>query len=227
MKEKINALLEKVPIQIVGIAILVWFAWGYYQYRYTPEGAYLSKVNEIKEVQAQTDQTQKKLTELKAFISRLETKRTELRGMAQRLVETKASIGDTLDIPLFMQMVVTEAKKIGLTVTTLKPTDKKDKEYYEEQNFELGFRGLYVQAVVFLARLTQLQTLIGIDNLKLHPQSLSGLSGQTGYVTLEGNVTVKGYHYLKSTADELPRPIDMGTPANSPKASPGKPGGGA
>ncbi len=194
------------------LAFVAWLAstaWGFYQFKTGTDSPLFEKNTEIQTVRAENDKLQIRARELKKFVSELERKKTELRGLAQKLDESKANLSETFDVPSFMQSAVTEAKRLGLQVMTFRPTDRTPKELYGEQGFEFGFRGAYVQLLVFLHRLAQIQTIVRVENFNAHPFG----ARTSKYVMLEGSMQIKGYYYLRSKADDVSRQPAAGKPA--------------
>jgi Tfp pilus assembly protein PilO len=117
----------------------------------------------------------------------------------------------------------------------MKPTTKKDADGYVEQAFELGFRGVFVQLMVFLDRLSQVQKVVRVDTMAMRPVTASF----SRYVELEGTLQIKTYAYATSNADKLSKeakydlPTSTGSAGGSGSAggasggsAPGKPGAG-
>jgi Tfp pilus assembly protein PilO len=119
-----------------------------------------------------------------------------------------------------MKTILTEAKRVGLNVFSIKPAAITQSDYYEEHPFDLGFRGVYVQLVVFLEHLSSLQNIARVDSLEIHPVGNSA----SKYVELEGTVQIKTYKYLGTKADTVLKagaatPPGMGGPGGKPASS--------
>src|SRR6185312_15760053 len=104
--------------------------------------------------------------------------------------------------------------KVGMTVEGIRPTDTREQDYYVEQAFDLKFRGVFVQLRVFLQRLSELNRIVRIGKLELHPIT----PADSEYVMLEGDVELDTYKYRGSHADELGNSPEM-NPAPAPRTS--------
>lgn len=197
--DRLREFMEKIPVPLLTMGVLGYFGYDYYTFMNGSDSPLFMKNTELTSVQAENDKLRTRVLALTKFIRELESKKAELRQLAVKLDEMKATLSDSFDVPSFMQMTVTEAKKIGLTVVALRPQERINREYYAEQPFEFSFKGVYVQLLVFLHRLSQSQTIVRVDNFSLHPSG----ARSTGYTSLEGTVQIKGYHYIRSKADEL------------------------
>ncbi len=140
-----------------------------------------------------------KLKESIAFVKSLETKKNELRGLATDLQGMKETLSERLDVPAFMKMTITEANKVGLNIVSLKPTGGKEKEYYAEKTFEMSFRGLFVQFIMFLDRISKVSEIIRTDKFSMKPRGPK----TARFVELEGTIELKTYKYLGTKADSL------------------------
>ena len=136
---------------------------------------------------------------MQEFFQTLEKRRVELRSLAKELEGLKVTLSETLDIGALIKTVVGEAAKVGLSVSSIKPTDLKESEYYSEQSFALSFHGVYVQLVVFLQRIANLERIIRVDNFDMRVVS----SPTAQYVSLDGTLQLKSYRYKASKADDL------------------------
>jgi Tfp pilus assembly protein PilO len=203
VKEKLIEILNKIPFPLVYLGIIGTLGYHYYDLNY-PEASKLKQTEAtLVSVQGESAKIEDNIRKANEFKKRLETKRAEIRQMAQELDSMKATLSENLDIPAFVKMVVTEARKVGLMVTGIKPSPEQvRKEYYAEQAFDLNFRGVYAQLLVFLDRLSQAQKIVRVDNFTVHPIATASISR---YVELEGLVQVKAYYYLGSKADDIAR----------------------
>ncbi len=199
MNEALKAQIDKIPVVPIVAAGLLYFAYGYYNFLNDPESPLNQKKAEMQRLEAQNTTMQNKIKEAREFVKSLETKRAELRKLASQLEELKASLSENMDVADFLKMTITEAKKVGLNVISLRPAEKKKEEFYTEQTFELNFRGVYVQLMVLLERLSQSQRIIRVESFNMKPIG----SSLSRYVELEGTVQLKTYAYNGSKADQL------------------------
>ena len=196
--DRINEVIGKLPINLIMALYLGYVGFNYYTFMSDPG----SEIN-LKEVEATnarntSEALKKKINDLNLFVKTLDGKKTEVRGLAQELESTKGSLPEKLDIPAIMKMILTEAKKVGLNVSTLKPVQTVNKEYYTEQPFSLVFQGVFPQLVVFLERLANVTEIVKIDHIEI-----KGTDANAEYVPLSGTIVIKLFKYLGTTADKV------------------------
>jgi Tfp pilus assembly protein PilO len=222
MLEQIKEILDKIPAMLLLAAILAYLGYGHYVFVTDPSSPLLQKQAQVEAAQSQKKELQAKIKAAEIFFQTLEKRRLELRALAKELESLKVTLSETLDIGALIKTVVTEAGKVGLTLSAIRPTDLKESEYYSEQSFALGFHGVYVQLVVFLERLANLEKIIRVDNFDMKVVS----SPTAQYVTLEGTLQLKSYLYKASQADTVGKepaaspPAVSTTPAPPPGAHP-------
>lgn len=203
--DKLRDLLDRIPMTLLVILFAAYVGYDYLQFLgdapfvSNPNAPLLLKKKEVEAMTTENAKLKQRVDRLQDFMKNLEGKRAELRRLALDLEAMKTTLPENLDIPDFMKTVVTEAKKVGITVVGLKPTESFSKEYYGEQAFDFQFRGVYVQLLVFLERLSSIQKIVRVDNFSIKPMR----DDPSRFVELEGVVQIKAYRYLRSKADEL------------------------
>ena len=207
--EKLAEILNKIPVGLAALVVLLILGWQFYEFTETPESPLRQAQTQIAKVTAENDKLKKKLKEAQEFYASLDRKRVEIREIAVKLNQMKSSLSEEVDVPGFVRQVMAEAKKVGLVVAGLKPEKQVKKEYYVEFPFTLTFRGVYVQLVVFLKRLSDMKRIVRIGDLAVKPAG----SQTAKYVDIDGQLQVLTYIYAGSQADEIA------------KKSQGKPGG--
>jgi Tfp pilus assembly protein PilO len=216
MFEQIKEILDKIPAMLLLAAVLGYLGYGHYEFVSDPSSPLLQKKAQVTAAQAQKTDLQNKIKSAQEFFQTLEKRRVELRALAKELEGIKVTLSETLDIGALIKTVVGEAAKVGLSVSGIKPTDLKESEYYSEQSFALGFHGVYVQLVVFLERIANLDKIIRVDNFEMKVVS----SPTAQYVSLDGTLQLKSYRYKASKADDLGKDTKSGSPAAKPGTPP-------
>ncbi len=213
--ENLKLKLNRFPV-IPVLAVALIYA-GYHYTRYTgmilregSDSPYLAKEALIEPAKQEVLRIEERIRKANEFWKNLENKKNELRTIAVELDNMKASLSESFDIPDFMKMLITEAKRVGLSVVGLKPTGQIKKEFYSENTFELGFTGAYVQLLAFFDRLSQSQKVLRISNFSIKPRG----SAQARFVELEGKLQVKGYSYLGTKADEISKKSSTAPPVS-------------
>lgn len=199
--EKLKELLQKVPWQALLVVYLLLQGWAYYEFTTSPESPLIQKQGQIVEAKKEITALGAKLKSAQEFFRSLDQKRAEIRALTQALDEMKNALTEELDVPAFVKLVATEAKKLGVNVASIRPTTSKEHEYYIEQAFDLNFSCVYVQLVVFLERIASLEKIVRIDDMLI--RRLGSSTAQ--YVELGGTLQLKAYKYLGSKADDVAR----------------------
>ena len=203
------AKLPMIPLLVIWAAFLVY---DYYTFTTDPASELANRKSEIQSVKESNIKLENEIKKVEEFRANLESIRVELRNAAQKLDSFKATISENLDVAEFTKLTTTEAKRVGISMAGIKPLDQTKKEYYIEQPFEFAFRGAFVQLVVLLKRLSNLQKVVRVDNFEVRPIS----SPNARIVELQGTMQIKAYRYLGSRADEV---------SQTPSSKPSKAGG--
>lgn len=224
-QERLKEILHKIPWTGIAAVIALYMGYDYYWFTTDAASPLVQKQAQIVTITEENEKLKTKIKQANDFLKSLDAKKAELRALHQQLQDMKGTLSETLDVPDFMKTTITEAKKVGLAVLSLKPTESAKKEYYAEQAFDLAFKGVFVQLVVFFDRVANLQKIVRVENFALKPVS----SSLSRYVELEGVVQLKVYRYIGSKADTLGTPATLPTGTGAPAAGSqgaGAPGGG-
>jgi Tfp pilus assembly protein PilO len=224
--DKLKEILERIPVGMLVALYVGYLGYDAYTFVNASDSPLGQKSAELQTVQKENGDLQVKIKKANDFFKSLDAKKAELRTLAQTLDDLKTTLSTETDVPGFMKMAVTEAKRVGLAVMGIKPLAEVEREYYKEQPFELEFRGVYVQLLVFLDRLSNVQNIVRVDDFDIKPIGLS----TSRFVELDGVVKIKTYKYVGTKADAIGRPGDTKpNPASSPvqgAGTPAKSGGG-
>lgn len=234
MLTQFKELLEKIPFPILLVVYLASLSWDYYGFLNDSESPLAAANIRLSTARVEIGNLRKRVREVQEFSRTLEVKRTEIRKLAGELEDTKTTLSDSLDTPSFMKAVVTEAQRSGISVIGLRPLDGARKEYYGQQEFTLQIHGVFAQVVGFLERISTMQRIVRIDDIKVKPIS----PASARYVMLESELTLKSYYYLGTRADEVAKaaasqgsapganpdaasaPSHTAAPASAPAAAP-------
>jgi Tfp pilus assembly protein PilO len=204
-------LLVKIPLIPLLFVYLGYLGYDYYQFT-TDNGSALNQLKQQTDAaRGDVDALNAKIKKMNDFANVLNLKKMELRNLAMELESSKASLPENLDIPDLMKTLIIEAKRAGLTVTSLKPGETKSGDYYAEQAFQFTSTGIYFQYVAFLDRIANLQKIVTVDSLEFNPASVATAK----YIQLSSKIDFKAYRYLASKEDELgkdgsPKPASTG-----------------
>lgn len=185
---------------LIGLAFAGYYSYDYYYvFKQDPGSPLAAKKTELLTVKKQNELLEGKVKELDEFARQLESKKEEVRALAQQLAESRGAIPDEVQMPDFMKMLVSEAKRVGLTVLSIVPAPKSAKEYYYEYPVDLKFRGIYAQVYSYLSRLSSLQRIVRVERFEMKPVG----AASSKYVELEGSLEVKTFSYVGSKADQV------------------------
>ena len=194
-------LLRKIPWPIIAIFFALYTAYDVYMVFLSDPGSPLNQLkSRVPVIQADLDNKKKRISEMQSFVNEMEVKREQVRILAGRLeeLETRGDLAEQQDLPSLIRQISTEAKKIGIQLESFAPAGKKDQQFYTEHEFKLRLRGIYVQLIVFLDRITSLQRLFRVDDFHLAPAGPQ----DRRFVELTAEVTLKSFTYLRSEADK-------------------------
>jgi Tfp pilus assembly protein PilO len=209
MNEQIREALNKIPLIPLLLAYGGYLGYNYYTFTTDPNSDLNQKKAQIEQANQENKKKADKLKKAKEFFKTLEQRRADLRNYAIQLDQAKGSLSDEIDVSQFVRMFADEGKKVGLQVLAIKPTDSHMQEYYEEKSFDLKFKGLFIQLVVFMQHLTNMDRIIRISEISAKPI----VAADSRYVVLEGNLELNVYRYRSSHADELVQASPASTPA--------------
>ena len=173
------------------------------------------KKQEISDVEKRRDQLQKKYEKLQEFSKNVDKKREDLFRAASELSALKDAIPERNELPTLMNVLVTEAKRVGLTVKGINPQIEVRKDFFIEQPVKLEVSGAYFQLLAFTERLMSVNQVIQVASLDL---SLSQENSAIRKV-LVAKMDVKFFKYLGTQADTLGRQESTAPSGNSTSTS--------
>jgi Tfp pilus assembly protein PilO len=209
--EKIKEILNKIPVVLLLVAYLGNLGYDYYSFTNDSTSPLGDKKSQLEAAKTNNAQLKVKLNELQTFVKTLEAKKVALRNMVEEFQQVSGALSDHLDIPLFMKMVLTEARRAGLKVEGLKPKGITEKEFYQESGFDFTYRGVFVQLLRFLQRLALTTEIIRIEDLNMKPNSPA--SGR--FVEITGGLEIKTYSYSAAKVDALVKQMSTNSDAGT------------
>lgn len=213
-----KSILQGLPYGPIAVVLILWYAYGMYSFETSPDSPLNQKRAQIASAEQARDEVKKKVEEARRFFAELEQKRAELRALAVKLTEMRNTLSENQDLTGLTDMIVTEGKKAGLRVQSIIPSKEEKKEFVVQQDFELKFRGVFGQLIVFLSRLSDAKKILRTEQFELSPFQ-DPRSGDR-YVDLRGTVIVSSFRYNRSKADEIAeenfkKAEEQSKPANS------------
>ena len=178
MSTGISSLVERLPLGLIVVLFLGYLGLGYYEFKVGASSQFTLKK---KELSSARESKQLAATKLKS-----------LSAMAGELKNLQDVIPPSMDSPMMMSMLVTEAKKVGLAVAGISALPEVPKGLYLEQPFSLKLKGAYPQIWSFLERLAAVNQAVRLEQLDIS----SGADTGPGRVELSAVLEIKGYKYL-------------------------------
>lgn len=188
-------------LNLLFAAVAAYLGWDYYSFTTDPTSELGSRQVLLDQKRTDVATKERKIADAKTFYQNLERKRDELRRLSTELATMKSTLTENNDVPAFMKLVLSEAKRVGLAVTSLSPLPSATKQYYVEQPFDLNFQGVYVQLIAFLDRLAQAERIVRVDDFAVKPRA--NVSRGSRFVELEGVIKVRSYVYLGTPEDAV------------------------
>ena len=205
-KRRITEILNRLPLTVIALAYMGWVGYSHWSFLQSPQSELGIRRAKLESVEREILKAQDRKRQAELFFKSLEQKKAEVRLLQSQLQNMRGSLSDEIDVGEFLRTVVTEAKKVGLKVLSFKPNGSEIKgEFFSETQFTLRFQGLFIQTLVFLNRISELNRIIRIEGYKMAPQnSLNPNAIASGKFTeLDGQVTLSTYRYAASKADEV------------------------
>ncbi len=197
--DRLKEIVDKIPVGMLLFLYLGYLSYDFYAFRTDSESPLNLKAREVSKAQETKKKLELKLKEANKFVQTLEIKKAEVKKLALELQSMKETLSEKSDVPAFMKMIITEAKKIGVTVVSLRPGGVVDRDFYSETTYLLSFRGVFMQVAGFLDRILNVAEIVRVENLMLKPVA----SSRDRFVILEGSVDIKTYKYRGSNADSV------------------------
>jgi len=216
--EQLKDILSKIPMVALLAAYALYLGYDYYEFTHDPASPLIQKQAQVDDAKKQSVDALDKIKKAQEFYASLEVRRSDLRSLAVQLNGLKATLSESLDFGSFIETVVKEANKVGLSVQGIKPSEAKESEFYTEQAFDMSFHGFYVQLVVLLDHLANLERIIRVDKFTVKASS----PATAQYVDLEGTLQLKSYRYKGTKADDVGKPgaSTTSTPTSPTSAAP-------
>ena len=196
--DKIKEIFNRIPFITILMLYLGYLAYDTYDFLEGSGSPLQEKLAALKKEETKVRELDKKLKEAEEFIKNLDVKRQTLRNLTQQLNETRATLSEEMDVPAFIKMVGTEARKVGLTVLSMQPAGEKQQELWVEERFDVTYKGVFVQILVFLQRKASVQKIIRTEDITVHPQG----SPSSRFVEIEGKLVLQTYRYLGAKGDD-------------------------
>jgi Tfp pilus assembly protein PilO len=200
-------------LPLVGVVLGLYFAYDIYSFLTDPSSEWVARKTQVQAQEESVRQLETQVKQAEAFFKTLEAKKVEIRNLAVQLNEMKVSLSNDLDVPSLLKVIASEAQRVGLRVQAIRPGATQKRELYVESAFELEFRGVFAQVVIFMQRLASAPRILKIENFMVEPTLGGGATTSVGssnvaqssnkYVELKGTLQIIAYAYNASKADDI------------------------
>jgi len=199
MKEAVVNLLKGLPYGLVIVVVLAYALFDFYQFSYTSTSLRSQKTSQIVNLTNSIESLKKDVKKAEDFQASNKSIKQEIQLKASELEQMQVELTETIDIAEFLRMISTEAKRIGIRVTSLRPGREKLDEFYVSKAVELKYEGVFVQLMVFLKRLSDVRKIVRVDDFQIEVKG--DPSGQL--VPLQGRMDIQMFKYRVTSEDEL------------------------
>ena len=204
MKDQIKEFLQKAPYIVLLAGYLLYIGWtDYYQFEFGDSSKKVAKINQIKTAQEQVVSLNKKIEQAQEFMASLSAKKEQMKLLGEKLKSTQGFLSEEINEGEFLRTISREAKKVGLRISSLVPGETKTEEFFIEKTFKLDFRGVFVQVLVFMEKVSSLKEITRIGNFTLEVDGKQDVK----FVDLKGTLEILTYQYNSSKADEVIRQL--------------------
>ncbi len=172
--------------------VLVAIFYGYYALLYVP------KQDELKRLETQLLDVQKKLQESKDAARRLPEFRKEVEELNRNFDKALAQLPDKKEIPTLLENITTTGRGANLEFLLFKPMAEVSKGFYAEVPVEVKVVGGYNNLADFFQRVGEMSRIVNISNLKI-----SNAKDIDGRIKLSANFVVTTFMFLEKEAGKV------------------------
>ncbi len=172
--------------------VLVTIFYGYYALLYTP------KQDELRRLETQLLDTQKKLQESKDAARRLPEFRREVEELNRNFDRALAQLPDKKEIPTLLENITATGRGSNLEFLLFKPMAEVSRGFYAEVPVEVKVVGGYNNLADFFQRVGEMSRIVNISNLKI-----SNAKDIDGRIRLTANFVVTTFMFLEKEAGKV------------------------
>lgn len=195
--------IPKRQLMILGLAAAAGIGWLYYS----------QVLNPLWETQGllvgQLRQARGDLDTLRATAGKLPRLEAENKQLEQKLAEALTKLPEEKEIPSLLTQINTLGQQAGLEFLLFKPTSPLPRGFYSEVPIQLRIEGGYHALGVFFDKLSKMERIVNIADLKIAP--LGPSPGSRGENTITAEFSAKTF-----TSAEKAAAAGKGAPAAKP-----------
>lgn len=164
------------------ITLLAALSWPIYQYPYT----WLEKTSAA--LANGMPAAEQEILDLTAQIADLKNRAEEIKS-GRRSFGTGWELANRKNAVLFLEDVSGEARRVGVNLVAIHPSQKVDKQNYQEVAMNLDLKGRYRELAEYFQRIESLPRVVNIRKIRLEscPDTASVCAAQVEAVTFMTN----------------------------------------
>ncbi len=170
--------LSKRERVLVSATLLVALSWPLYQYPYT----WLEKSGRA--LAGGMPAAEQEILDLTAQLADLKNRAEEIKT-GKRTVGSGWELADQKSAVLFLEDVSGEARRVGVNLVAIHPSQRVDKQTYQEVAMNLDLKGRYRELAEYFSRIESLPRVVNIRKIRLEscPDTASVCAAQVEAVT--------------------------------------------
>ena len=158
--EKLTKLPKAARVGLVpAIVIAVVGAYVYF--------SYLPAKEQMKQVQAQQQQLQRKLNEVRAVAGNLEKFQAEIADLEAKFKVALRQLPNGKELPVLLTDISSLGKNAGLEVKAFRPQPEVKRDFYAEVPINIEFSGRYHDIATFFDEVSRLPRIVNIGRLDM------------------------------------------------------------
>lgn len=192
---------------VAGVMVLITLGLGF--------GVYKRTLDQNKENQLKLDAKKAENEKLRPYERNLPELNRTTEALQMQLENLQRIVPDEKEADQFMHAMQNEARKAGIEIRRYTAKPETSREFYTEVPFDLELDGPYYSVLTFFDRVSKLERIINIGNLKLYSIKGGGekapVKGNYAYAPQESVIalcearTFFSHDSLKASAVEDPK----------------------
>jgi len=191
-------MLKVFPFWVFALLALAWHGYLYHDFENSLESPKALKITEIDHLKTAVLGVQKKIEEAKKFEQTLKLKELELKAKIEELQSMSVTLTDEIDIPSFLRIVSSEAKKLGFKIYSIRPSAERLTQYYAYTRIAVEYEAVFVQLIQFLRVLSETQKINRVSEFTIAPVR----EQEVRLVPLKGVLQIDVFRYLQTEEDK-------------------------
>lgn len=175
-------------------AILIAVCAGYYFL------SYQDTATNLKNKQAQAQELQRKLTNVRAVANNVPEFEAEVAALERELELALKQLPNRKQFEDLLQDITTAGKKVGVTLKSIQRATEIEHDFYAEVPFSLEIEGSYHNIAMFFERVAKLPRIVNIGAMTVEVVGDQKLQGGATLLKVEGNATT--FRFLNSDSDQ-------------------------